>query len=120
MIGETMSTPFICHVEWGTPDPTVLEKFLTQLFNWQFQVFAPNYIMYIPSDGGISVGIMQSNQAKAGGTPNVSIRVVDMDSILAKAEGLGGKIVVPKTPMGNGSFAFVAAPDGNLIGLQTI
>jgi hypothetical protein len=37
---------------------------------------------------------------------------------LAKVEELGGKIVVPKTLMGNGSFAFVAAPDGNLVGRQ--
>ena len=115
-----MSTPFICHVEWGTHNPALLEKFLTQLFSWQFQTFAPNYLMYIPGDGGISIGIMQSDQVQAGGTPNVSIRVADMDSMLAKAEELGGKIVVPKTPMGDGSFAFVAAPDGNLIGLQKL
>ena len=115
-----MSAPFVCHVEWGTPDPAVLEKFLTELFSWQFQAFAPNYLMYLPGDGGISVGIMQSDQVRARGTPNVSIRVIDIDSILAKAEELGGKIAVPKTQMGDGSFAFVAAPDGNLIGLQKI
>lgn len=115
-----MSTPFVCHVEWGTPSPAILEKFLTQLFSWHFQTFAPNYLIHIPGDGGISVGILQSDQVRAGGTPNVSIRVVDMDSMLAKAEELGGKIVVPKTPMGDGSFAFVAAPDGNLIGLQRL
>jgi predicted enzyme related to lactoylglutathione lyase len=115
-----MSTPFICHVEWGTSDPFVLEKFFTQLFNWKFQVFAPNYLIYMPGDGGISVGIMKSDQVKAGGTPNVSIRVVDLDSMLIKAEELGGKIVVPKTSMADGTFAFIAAPDGNLIGLQKI
>jgi hypothetical protein len=43
-----MSTPFVCHVEWSTSDLAVLEKFLTQLFNWKFQTFAPNYLMYIP------------------------------------------------------------------------
>ena len=113
-----MVTPFVCHVEWGTPDPSVLQQFLTQLFDWQFQSFAPNYLIYTPSDSGISVGILQSDQARPGGTPNVSIRVVDLEAILAKAEALNGKIVVPVTPMGSGFFAFVAAPDGNLIGLQ--
>ena len=115
-----MSTPFVCHVEWGTPDPAGLEKFLVELFGWQFQPFTPTYWMYLPSDGGVSVGIMQSDQVRAGGTPNVSICVTDMDSALAKAEALGGKIVVAKTFMGSGSFAFVAAPDGNLIGLQQL
>lgn len=115
-----MSTPFVCHVEWGTPAPTVLEKFLVQLLDWQFQTFAPGYLIYIPAGGGVSVGIRQTEQAQAGGSPNVSVRVVDMDATLAKAEELGGKIVVAKTPMGEGSFAFVSAPDGNLIGLQQL
>ncbi len=115
-----MLTPSVSHVEWGTPDPAVLEKFLSSLFSWKFEAFAPGYLMYLPGNGGISVGIMQSDKVHAGGTPNVSIRVDDMDGILAKAVGLGGKIVVPKTPMGEGSFAFVAAPDGNLIGLQKL
>jgi predicted enzyme related to lactoylglutathione lyase len=114
-----MTLPFICHVEWGTPQPEILEKYLSKLFEWKFQPFAPNYFMYIPESGGVSVGILQSDKVKAGGTPNVSIRVDDMDLMLAKAVSLGGKIVVPKTIMGNGSFAFVASPDGNLIGLQT-
>ncbi len=57
---------------------------------------------------------------RAGGSPNVSVRVADLDAILVKAETLGGKVVVPKTPMGAGAFAFIAAPDGNLIGLQML
>lgn|GEM_PF-6738077 len=40
--------------------------------------------------------------------------------MILKAEGLGGRVVVPKTDMGGGSFAFIAAPDGNLIGLQKV
>jgi predicted enzyme related to lactoylglutathione lyase len=35
-----------------------------------------------------------------------------------KAKALGGEVAVPKTTIpGMGSFAFVKAPDGNLIGL---
>jgi predicted enzyme related to lactoylglutathione lyase len=115
-----MSTPFVCHVEWATQSPALLEKFVTELFDWQFQAFAPGYLMHLPGDGSISVGILQSDQAQDGGTPNVSVRVSDMDAMLAKAETLGAKIMVPKTFMGGGSFAFVAAPDGNLIGLQQL
>jgi predicted enzyme related to lactoylglutathione lyase len=115
-----MSTPFICHIEWGTSDPATLEKFLTQLFGWQFQAFSPNDLIDVPADGGESVGIIQSDQMWAGGSPNASRRVIDMESMLAKAEEFGAKIVVPKTSMGDGSFAFIAAPDGSLIGLQTL
>jgi predicted enzyme related to lactoylglutathione lyase len=115
-----MSAPFICHIEWGTPDPARLEKFLTQLFSWQFQTFAPNEPIYGPADGGASVGSIQSDQMRDGRLQNASRRVTDMESMLAKAEELGAKIVVPKTPMGDGSFAFIAAPDGSLIGLQNL
>lgn len=115
-----MSTPFVAHVEWSTPNPAVLEKFLSELFGWQFQPFMPTYLMYLPGDGKASVGIMQSDQAQAGGTPNVSVLVTDIDAALTKAEALGGKIVVEKTMLGGGAFAFVAAPDGNLIGLQQL
>jgi predicted enzyme related to lactoylglutathione lyase len=115
-----MTTPFICHVEWGTPDPDALQKFLTQLFGWEFQSFAPNYMIYLRAEGGVSVGIMQSDQMRAGGSPNASVRVLDLDAMLAKTAELGGKVVVPKTQMESGAFAFIAAPDGNLIGLQKV
>ena len=115
-----MSAPFICHVEWGTPDPESLQKFLNQLFGWEFQAFTPEYLMHIPAEGGASVGIMKSDQMRAGGSPSASIRVTDIDAVMTKAATLGGKVVVPKTQMGTGSFAFIAAPDGNLIGLQMI
>lgn len=115
-----MTTPFLCHVEWGTPDPNSLQTFLTGLFGWEFQALAPGYLIYMPADGGVSVGINQSDQMRAGGSPNASVRVLDIDAMLAKAEELGGKIAVPKTEMGGGAFAFISAPDGNIIGLQKI
>jgi uncharacterized protein len=114
-----MTTSFICHVEWGTPDPKRLQDFLAQLFGWKFQPFTPEYLMYIPSDGGVSIGIMKSDKMRAGGSPSASVRVTDMDVTLAKAESLGGKVVVARTQMGTGAFAFIAAPDGNLIGIQS-
>lgn len=55
-----MSQPFVCHVEWGASDPAVLERFLSQLFGWKFQAFAPGYLMYLPEGGGVSVGINAS------------------------------------------------------------
>ncbi|MBM3124506.1 MAG: hypothetical protein FJZ87_05450 [Chloroflexi bacterium] len=64
-----MTTPFICHVEWGTTDPESLRKLLYQLFGWGFQSFAPNYLIYVSAEGGASVGIMQSDQMRAGGSP---------------------------------------------------
>ncbi|WKZ43234.1 MAG: VOC family protein [Anaerolineales bacterium] len=115
-----MSELFVCHVEWGAPEPSVLEAFFTQLFGWKFQPFAPGYLMYLPAQGGVSVGINQSDQMRSGGSPSVSVRVNDLDATLLRAVELGGQVAVPKTAVGNGAFAFISAPDGNLIGLQQL
>lgn len=115
-----MPEPFVCHVEWGASDPAVLERFFSQLFGWKFQTFTPGYLMYLPEGGGVSVGINTSTQMSPGGSPNVSIRVADIDAVLAKTLELGGNVAVPKTMMGSGAFAFITAPDGNIIGLQQL
>jgi uncharacterized protein len=115
-----MTVPFICHVEWGTADPDSLQKFFKELFGWDFYPFTPQYHIYLPAEGGVSVGINKSDKLVPGQSPNASVRVVDIDAVLKKAESLGGKIVVPKTQMDNSAFAFITAPDGNLIGLQMV
>lgn len=115
-----MSSNFVCHVEWGTQDPATLSKFLNQLFGWEFQPFTPTYLMYLPANGGVSVGINQNDMMKAGGSPSVSVRVTDLDAVLVKAQELGGSVAVPKVQMGSGAFAFIQAPDGNIIGLQQV
>jgi predicted enzyme related to lactoylglutathione lyase len=118
--GGTVTVPYICHVEWGTPDPEALQGFLSELFGWEFQSLAPGYRIHLPAEGGPSIGILRSDQMRAGGSPSASVRVVDLDAVLRRAEQLGGKVVAPSTPLGTGAFAFIAAPDANLIGLQQV
>ena len=115
-----MSSNFVCHVEWATKDPAGLAQFLNQLFGWEFKPFTPTYLMYLPADGGASVGINQNDMMTSGGSPSVSVRVTDLDAKLKRAEELGGKVAVPKVEMGSGAFAFIQAPDGNIIGLQQV
>lgn len=68
------------------------------------------------------MGLTQDQHgAHPGGTPNVYIEVASIDACLEQAQLLGGGVAVPKTKVpGMGSFAFVKAPDGNLIGLHEI
>ena len=48
------------------------------------------------------------------------VEVEDIGEHLAKAQDLGGKVVVPKVDIPNyGSFAWFADPEGNIIGLWT-
>jgi uncharacterized protein len=49
----------------------------------------------------------------------IYMRVDDLQASLDKAESLGGKTVVPPSPLPGdwGSFAMLADPDGQLVGL---
>ena len=48
----------------------------------------------------------------------VYVAVEDLPAALKKAEGLGGKTIIPPTEVpGMGQFAWFADPDGNTIGL---
>lgn len=109
----------INHVEWDAHDPIALKDFLSGVFGWQFGPFGENYFVTDAQQTGVTVGVNKNPRAIVGnGTPNVYIDVVSIDDTFAKAKARGGDIAVPKTQMGPmGSFAFIKAPDGNLIGL---
>ena len=48
----------------------------------------------------------------------VYILVEDIDEALKRVEGLGGKIILPKSPCGENTFrAVFADPDGNTLAL---
>jgi len=116
-----MTLPVIHQVEWGSGDVEVLKTFLTALFGWEFTLPMPGYVYYfcrLPEGPG--VGLFQNPQAQPGGTPNVSVKVASIPVMLEKAQALGGTIAVPQTPLPGGSFAFIKAPEGNLIGLHQL
>jgi len=112
--------PSINQIEWGSSDVEGLKNFVAALFGWEFATLMPGYYFYRGADGP-GIGLMQNERCEAGGTPNVYVRVASIADCLAKAQALGGSVAVPETPIpGLGSFAFVKAPDGNLIGLHQL
>jgi predicted enzyme related to lactoylglutathione lyase len=114
-----MATNVVTHVEWDTSDPTGLKDFLCGVFGWQFAPFGETYFVTDSRQTGIGVGVNKNVRAQiGGGTPNVYIDVESIEATLARAQSLGGSTAVPKTEIpGMGSYAFIKAPDGNLIGL---
>ncbi len=110
----------INQIEWGSADVERLKAFVSALFGWEFAPLVPGYYFYRPAEGP-GIGLMQNPQCQAGGTPNVYIKVASIRDCLEKTQALGGSVAVPETPLpGLGSFAFVKAPDGNLIGLHQL
>ena len=70
-------------------------------------------------NGGIGGGVGKSEDGGAGHV-TFFVEVDDPEAYLAKAEKLGGTIVVPPTeiPSYNLTFAYFTDPQGHLIGLS--
>jgi predicted enzyme related to lactoylglutathione lyase len=111
-----MGRPVI-HWEIGAKDAANLNDFYRQLFDWQFDTSMPGYSMVQAEEGGIGGGIMQA-QGEMPPYLTFYVAVDDLEASLAKAEGLGGKGIVPPTPIaGIGAFAMFEDPEGHMMGI---
>ncbi len=108
----------VVHWEIGAKDAKKLQDFYAGLFDWKIDANNPmNYGMVDTGGEGINGGIFPTE----GGVPSyltLYVQVDDLQAYLNKAESLGGKTIVPPTPIpGVGSFAMFHDPEGHLIGL---
>jgi len=110
----------VVHFEISGPDGDAIQGFYRDLFEWKITVHESmgKYGMVDTGGGGINGGIMG---AQEGGPPNsvtLYVQVDDLQGYLDKAAKLGGKTLVPPTPIPEvGSFAMFTDPAGNCIGL---
>lgn len=108
----------VVHWEISGRDGDQLQKFYGQLFDWNIHVDPQMQYGMVSTGGpgGIDGGIYASDKMPPSVT--IYVQVDDLQGYLEKAEGLGGRTVVPPTPIPNiGSFALFADPEGNTIGL---
>ncbi|MFQ5499869.1 MAG: VOC family protein [Candidatus Zixiibacteriota bacterium] len=113
-----MAQPVV-HFEICGKDGNKSREFYTGLFDWQFQLFgdADYGIVGPAAEKSIGGGV---GCTPPGVEPYVTIyvQVDDLQAYLDKAESLGGKTVLPPTPIpGVGHFAFLGDPEGVCIGL---
>lgn len=113
-----MAKPVV-HFEISVTNREKATDFYSKLFDWKTNT-APgfDYTLVEPagdkSNGG-GIGPIQPGQK-----PSVTfyVNVDDLQAYLDKAERLGGKTVLPPTPIPNvGACAMFADLDGNVIGL---
>ena len=117
----------VVHFEVPFDDGDRARGFYKEIFGWQLQEMPEmNYTMVTsgpsgdtgPTESGFINGGMMARQ---GGPAQGPVIVVDVDSIDATLErigGLGGSTVTPKMPIGDMGFAAYAKdPEGNVIGL---
>ena len=107
----------VVHFEIGCREGEKTREFFAELFGWK--ISAPEAGMNI--DTGSTKGITGHIAELApewGNYVTVYVEVEDLEAYLEKAGELGGKTVVPPVTLpGQGSFAWLAAPEGNVIGI---
>ena len=124
-----MASPMETHgaFSWNelmTSDAAAAKKFYGALLGWQFKDMDMGKMVYtVVSTGGTDVGGMMGTPAEAKGMPpawGAYITVNDVDAVVAKVAGLGGKVCMPPTDIPSvGRFAAIQDPQGAMVSLIT-
>jgi len=107
----------VSHFELPADDPEKLVKFYENVFGWTVRKWdgPVDYwlVMTGPEDQeGIDGGIARRGRGEAGVIN--SIDVPDVDKFIAKIEGAGGTVIVPKRAIpGVGYLAYCKDTEGN-------
>ncbi len=101
-------------------------KFYSGIFGWEtMDIPEMNYVMVhaaktdkknmVAEKGAINGGLFpREDKAK---NPIVVIGVDSIDETVKKVLAGGGRLIMPKQPIPNGSYARIADSEGNIIGL---
>ena len=111
-----MGNPVV-HWEIMGKDGKKLREFYSSLFDWKIEYDAQlKYgLVDLRGEGSIGGGIAENENAPL---VTIYVGVDDLQAYLNKAESLGGKTVVPPTPIPNvGAFAMFSDPEGNIVGI---
>jgi len=111
----------IIHVEVVGKDAPRLQKYFGDLFGWSIDTNNPGgYGMFNREETGIAGGVGPAPEGTSGHV-TFYVAVPDVDAALARAEQLGGKIVMPKFEAGpNAILGLFADPEGHVIGLTEL
>jgi predicted enzyme related to lactoylglutathione lyase len=116
-----MANHVVTHVEIASSNPAVAGKFYADLFGWaQLEFPEMDYLMLQPESGatGAVVPLGESYFHFKPETVLVYVSTDDVTASLEKAEKLGGKTVLPSTPIpGTGDIGVFQDPTGNFVGL---
>lgn len=115
------------HFEIHADDPTRAAKFYAELFGWQFTLWAGADYWAITTgpdaEPGINGGLLKRKGAHTGDRIVAficTIKVDDVDAVIAKAADLGGKIALPKMPIpGVGWLAYCKDTEENVFGVMS-
>ena len=116
----------VVHFEIPFDNRERAEKFYSGIFGWKLQAIPEmDYVMayaartdenhMVAEKGAINGGMFpRSTEANS---PIVVIGVASIDETIKNVVAAGGKVVTPKRPIPNGSYARIADCEGNVIGI---
>lgn len=115
-----MSHPVVWFEVLGE-DGAKLRAFYAELFAWKIDANNPMKYGLVEATGGRGIpGGVGEPTAPKSAHPGVTFYVStdDIERELARAAGLGGKVLMPRTELPGGTvLGFFADPSGNAIGL---
>lgn len=110
-----MSKNPIVYFEIGSKDMKKAGEFYGELFDWNI---SPGPAAHTIEAGEGLSGHITELAKEWGQYITVYVQVDDLDAYLTKVVDLGGKVLVnPVHIPGQGSFAWFASPEGNIMGL---
>jgi len=118
-VAQTPSPNPVVHVEVLGRDAPKLQKFYSDLFGWNITLNPVGY-GYVPVEPQFPAKLTGGVGPSPQGQPLVTfyVKVADPAAILKRAEQLGGRTVMPATDVPGGiTFARLADPEGNIVGL---
>jgi predicted enzyme related to lactoylglutathione lyase len=120
----------VVHFEIPVSDLAKARSFYGSLFGWSLMDHPmPDGSTYVgvvttPPDektrmpltpGAINGGMMvRTEKVKA---PTFAVKVASIEERIRQAQAAGGKLIQPKMDLGIGFYAYIADPDGNVLGL---
>ena len=116
----------VVHFEIPYDDKDRASKFYSEIFGWKLlDIPQTDYIIalaaktdkknMVKEKGAINGGLFQRNDSAK--QPMIVIGVKSIDETIQKVTAAGGKVVTPKQPIPNGSYARISDSEGNVIGL---
>lgn len=112
----------VVHFEIGCRDSAKTQAFYSKLFDWKLTAHGAAAMIDTAADS--KAPNINGHFTSLGHEPHnytlVYVMVDDIPAYLKKAEGLGGKTLIPKQEVpGMGHFAWFKDPEGTVVGLWT-
>jgi predicted enzyme related to lactoylglutathione lyase len=100
----------IDYIEFPSNNMEATKSFYTQVFDWKFQDYGPDYISF--SDGGIAGGFRKGEVPKLS-SPLVVVFVDDLPATERRVKAAGGAITKEIFSFPGGSRFHFQDPNGN-------